>query len=163
MTDLPLDHIYASDLRRATMTATVIAAYTDTPIEYDIGFRERDPGELTGKPHAQSEGFFDDRAYEPPGGEGVIVFEERIRAAFAALAEREHGSGRHVAVISHGMVCTAFLRAVIGQTEEEIANTSWPNTALTIADYDGQWTIHTLGDATHLEGLEANQGHATGA
>jgi broad specificity phosphatase PhoE len=163
MADMPLDHIYTSDLRRATMTAAIIAAYTGAPIGYDVGFRERNPGDLSGKPQTESEGFFTDPAYDPPNGEGVPVFHERVRNAFSGLVKREHGSGRHIAVVSHGMVCTAFLRAVVGQSEEEVASTSWPNTALTIVDYNGQWNIHTLGDATHLDGLDTHEGHATGA
>jgi 2,3-bisphosphoglycerate-dependent phosphoglycerate mutase len=84
-----LDRIYASDLRRATMTAAILAANTGAPLLYDPGLRERDPGELTHKDYQESIRFFTDPAYEPPGGETHADFVARVRRTFEALIERE--------------------------------------------------------------------------
>ncbi len=162
LTSMPLDRIYSSDLRRAVMTATVIAAYTGVPIEYDSGFRERDPGQLTGLSYDVTEPFFTDRGYQPPGGENVPVFEDRIRRAFAELTQREFGRERHVAVVTHGMVCAGFLRACAGFSDADIEGRAWPNTSLTVADFDGAgWTMHTIADAAHLDDPVSTV-HATG-
>jgi 2,3-bisphosphoglycerate-dependent phosphoglycerate mutase len=88
-TGVRLDRIYASDLRRATMTATILAAHTGAPLLYDPGLRERDPGDLTHKDYQESIRFFTDPAYEPPGGETHRDFLVRVRRTFEALIERE--------------------------------------------------------------------------
>jgi 2,3-bisphosphoglycerate-dependent phosphoglycerate mutase len=84
-----LDRIYASDLRRATMTAAILAAHTGAPLLYDPGLRERDPGDLTHKDYQESIRFFTDPTYEPPGGETHTDFVARVRRTFEALIERE--------------------------------------------------------------------------
>lgn len=84
-----LDRIYASDLRRATMTAAILAAQTGAPLLYDPGLRERDPGDLTHKDYQESIRFFTDPDYEPPGGETHHDFLHRVRQTFEALIERE--------------------------------------------------------------------------
>lgn len=88
-TGVRLDRIYASDLRRATMTAAILAAHTGAPLLYDPGLRERDPGDLTHKDYQESIRFFTDPAYEPPGGETHHDFLARVRKTFEALIERE--------------------------------------------------------------------------
>jgi broad specificity phosphatase PhoE len=149
-----LDHIYASDLRRATMTAGIVAALTGAPITYEAAFRERDPGpHLTGKSYDETLPFFTDWGYAPPEGETFEVFGARVRSAFTRLAEEEAGKGRHVAVVTHGMVCGAFLRVFFDMTQEEIFALRWPNASVSVLEYDGGWRIERLGDDSHLDGL----------
>lgn len=161
--DVRLDHIYASDLRRATMTAAILGAFTGAPITYHEPFRERHPGELTGIPYDQALAFFTDPACHPKGGESVPEFAERVVNAFAWLVEQERGAERHVAVVTHGMVCGAFMRLCIGMPMDEIASTTWPNTCVTTAEHDGaEWRLVEQGCAAHLDGMEAFVDHATG-
>lgn len=88
-TGVRLDRIYASDLRRATMTAAILAAHTGAPLLYDPGLRERDPGALTHRDYHESIRFFTDPTYEPPEGETHGDFIARVRRTFEALIERE--------------------------------------------------------------------------
>ena len=166
MADFPVDRIVSSDLRRAAMTACIVAAHTGKPLTWDEGFRERDPGELTNVPHEKAMRFFTDPDFEPPGGESVPVFTERVEDAFSRLLAEEDGSDRHIAVVSHGMVCGAFMRVFFGKTRDELADVHWPNTSLSIADYNGSWSMVMQGDASHLDN-PASRGtpaqHATGA
>lgn len=160
----PLDEIRSSDLRRTAMTASIIAAATGAPITWEEGFRERHPGELTNIPHEDAMPFFTDPDYHPPGGESVPDFARRVKAVFDDLVDDVGDTSRHVAVVSHGMVCAAFLRIFLDYSLEELAQHRWPNTCLTIADYDGAWKLTSLADATHLEGFESDSSaHATGA
>ena len=153
--DVRLDHIYASDLRRATMTATVLASHTGVTLSYDLGFRERNPGDLSLKPHEEAMPFFTELDFIPPNGEGWKEFDDRVDRSFNELIEREGSRDRHIAVVSHGMVCSAFMRRQLGYSREQLADVSWPNTALTTLDYDDGWRLIKLVDASHLEGLEA--------
>lgn len=160
---MPMDRIYSSDLRRTAMTATIIASFTGKPLVFEPAFRERNPGELADKTHEEGMAFFTDLEYEPPGGESVPVFVERVRKAFDALVEREGDNDTPIAVVSHGMVCGAFLGVCLGWPREKLAGTPWPNACLTIADYDGTWSIDTLADDSHVNGRSTGTAHATGA
>ena len=157
-----LDRIYASDLRRTAMSAEIIAAHTRQAVTYNPLFRERDPGDLTDKTFEEAIDFFTDMAYEPPNGESVPIFVARVRKAVDHLLEREGANGRHVALVTHGMFCRAFMHLCLGRDPQEVS--VWPNASLTIVNYNGNgaWDIITLADATHLD-LEGPTANATGA
>lgn len=264
-TGVRLDRIYASDLRRATMTATILAAHTGAPLLYDPGLRERDPGELTHKDYQESIRFFTDPAYEPPGGETHRDFLVRVRRTFEALIEREvarelweqgssgveapgsappapsgsvtspssdssdrsdlsdapdarrpmrrldpglqelgpkrnpdeefpaagaeegtasteaFSSGEsalspiavpaapgidldavpHLALVTHGMVCRAFVD--LFAPDAPPPGLRWLNTSLSILDYhpaERRWHVHVLADAAHLDAPQAAPGSA---
>ncbi len=158
-----IDHIYASDLRRTVMTASVIASHTGAPLTYDAGFRERDPGDLTGGSYETCMEFFTDDSYEPPGGESVPVFHARVRNVFDALVEREAGRGRKVAVVSHGMVCMAFHRIFTPEVLEGLDDFTSKNASVSTLNYDGTWHAEQILDASHLEGIELLDTRSTGA
>ncbi len=158
-----IDHIYASDIRRTVMTAAVIASHTGSSVTYDAGFRERDPGELTGQTYETCMGFFDDESFEPPGGESVPVFHARVRGAFDALAESEGGNGRRLAVVSHGMVCMAFHRIFTPEALEGLDDFTSKNASVSVLDYDGKWIAEQVLDASHLDGIELLETRSSGA
>lgn len=155
--DVHLDQIYASDLRRTVMTAAILAARNGAPIEYREGLRERDPGELTHKSFEEGYRFFLDPTYHPPGGESQPDFEDRVAKFITALIEQDGTNGRHIALVTHGMFCRAFVKLYLGDSIAEDEANHWPNTCVSIADYDGAWTAHSLADASHLEGLEDSE------
>ena len=149
-----LDQIYSSDLMRAAMTARILSVHTGTPMDFDPGFRERNPGDLTDKSHEEAIRFFNDPDFEPPNGETVKAFDARITAALWSLIQREAGRDRTIAVVSHGMVCGSFLRNHLDCPPEQQQGVQWRNTSVTIADYDGRWRVVTLCDSSHLDDLE---------
>lgn len=152
MPQYPLDHIYSSDLRRAVMTACITAAATATPVTYDPLYRERNPGDLIDTFYKPGHPFFTDPLFEPSNGESAVSFTQRIHQAFDQLIKIEGETDRHIAVVTHGMVCTEFIRTCLGINPYEQPDFHWPNTALTICDYiDGEWSLITLANADHLE------------
>ena len=163
LAEIGIDQIYASDIRRAAMTAGIIGAFTGAPIVFGSDFHERNPGDLSGKTYEEGISFFEQPEHRPPNGESVPDFLERVGPAFDRLIAAEGASSRRVAVVTHGMVCGAFLRLCIGKTPEEVAETSTPNTSITIADYDGDWSLVKTGDASHLDANQQTPLHATGA
>jgi len=157
-----LDRIYASDLRRTVMTACILAAHSGAPISYDPLYRERNPGDLTDMEYEECMAFFDDPDFEPPNGESVPVFRERVREAFEGLIGLEGDSDRHVAVVTHGMVCNDFVGIFLGFNPRDDEDFHWTNTCVTICDYvDGVWALDTIACAAHLHG-DVDAGHATG-
>lgn len=165
MKQMPLDLIYASDLRRAAMTASILASHTGVSLVYEPGFRERNPGDLCHRSYEEAAAFFSDPDYVPPCGESFPDFELRASEAFQRLAERKDHRGRHIAVVSHGMVCASFFRNELKLPPSDQGRVRWRNTSLTVVDYDGGWRLVTLGDASHLddEPAEEPQATATGA
>lgn len=162
MGGLRLDHIYASDLRRSVMTACILAAHTGVSISYESLYRERNPGDLTDMEYEGCMEFFTDPDFEPVNGESVPVFWDRVREAFEKLIELEGDSDRHVAVVTHGMVCNNFVRIFLGFDPRADGDFRWPNTCLSIFEYkEGEWELVTLANADHLD-EEAKSAHATG-
>jgi len=158
-----LDHIYSSDLRRTQMTAEILAAHTRAPITYDMLYRERDPGDLSGLSYDEARAFFTDLPYVPPNGEGVQVFLDRVRCAMARIVELEGGRGRRVALVTHGMFLRGFMSVCLGRDHLEV--TTWRNSCLTIADYApaSGWQVSTIACAAHLDEEGTAATHATGA
>lgn len=148
---IPHDRIISSDLRRAVMTATCIAARSGAPIEYDSGFRERDPGVHTGQSYEEAINFFMDPSYDPPEGESVAVFHDRIKDAFDRFAERYSRSNESTVIVTHGMVCEAFCQLYLDGGDAPDAR-AWGNASITTVEYDGVWNLVALNDTDHLDG-----------
>lgn len=157
-----LDHIYASDLKRTSMSAEIVAQHTRAPITYDPLFRERDPGDLSGKSYDEARAFFAEVPYIPPNGEGVDTFLDRVRRATDRLIAAEGERSRHIALVTHGMFCRGFVNIALGRDPFEIP--AWRNSCLTIADYapGAGWSVHTLACTAHLDAEDAPT-HTTGA
>jgi len=109
----PVDAVVSSDLRRALVTAEVMAALLELHVDgvqVEPGLRERDVGDLTGLTRAEIEerwpGVLSDTAAsiarDRRFGETVPELSERVLAALRRLAV-EH-AGRRVLVITHGGV-----------------------------------------------------------
>jgi probable phosphoglycerate mutase len=163
MVQHPLDAIYTSDLRRTVMTATVVAARSNTPLIHEPLFRERDPGDLTDQPYENGMAFFEDDSFQPPNGESVDAFRNRVAKATQLLIEKEGDTDRQIALVTHGMFCSAFARNQLMIDPFEDPDFHWANTCLSICDFEhGEWQIQCIADATHLDGMD-QPSHATGA
>jgi len=151
--DEQLDRIVCSDLRRAVMTGCIVASHTGVPMDYDPALRERDPGLLTGQSYDAEPRFFTDIDFVPPEGEGVRAFRTRVRRAFENLAARGRHATERVAVITHGLVCHAFVTEFFGEDAAEGIGSR--NAALTVAEFaGGHWSLVARDCATHLAGEE---------
>jgi broad specificity phosphatase PhoE len=94
----PFDAAYASDLRRASETAEIVAAPHGVPVVLDPDLREIDIGSWSGLTRAEiAERFPDGRR---PDGETHAQQAARVRAAVVGIA-RAHPGGR-VLVVGHG-------------------------------------------------------------
>lgn len=160
---IPHDRIISSDLRRAVMTAVCIASRTEAPLEYDSGFRERNPGDHTGQSYDEAAEFFLNPQYLPPNGESAEQFAARVRSAFDALANSFGGSNERIVLVTHGMVCEAFCNCFVEGLDAPDAR-SWGNASITTVDYNGDWEVINLADTSHLDGEGLpSASHRTGA
>jgi len=114
LADMGVARIVSSDLARAHMTATVIAAGAGLDVELDPDLQERNFGDVRGTPYTELESrridiFAPD--YAPPGGETWDVFHARVARAWKRAGDAALGLGpeRHLAVVTHGLVCHSIL------------------------------------------------------
>ena len=143
--------ILASDYARAAQTAEWLARLTGLPVLHDPLLQERNFGDIRGTPYASLG--FDMFAldYAPPNGETWEVFHARVDRAWKLIQERAAGTGGHLAVVTHGLVCRSLAaRHLILPDGEEVPE-RWENTALTIIEHPAPWRVRLLNCATHLD------------
>jgi 2,3-bisphosphoglycerate-dependent phosphoglycerate mutase len=102
-------HIVCSDLLRARMTATPLAARSGIEIEESSLLQERNFGDLRGTPYAEltEDPFRPD--FVPPNGEDWPTFHARVAAAFDFVVSRRCSVNGNLVVITHGLVCRALV------------------------------------------------------
>jgi len=154
--------VLSSDLARAAATAERVAAAAGAPLELEPLLRERDYGEIRGRPYAELEGegvsiFAPD--YAPPGGETWEAFFARVDRAWARIQEVAARTPGPVVVVTHGLVkhaiVTRHLSAPPGHDPGRIV--AFANTALTVLG-GPPWAVRLLGCTAHLEGGDRNTG-----
>jgi broad specificity phosphatase PhoE len=133
--------VHASDLLRASETATIIARELDLAGSgVDARLRERGFGcfeGLTREECAQRypdawASYMADRRTTPPGGEPHADVAARMLAALTVIASARRDEGEASLVISHGGAIRSFIHAVTGLYPPPIENG-----ALLRAHYDG--------------------------
>jgi probable phosphoglycerate mutase len=111
--------VYASDLRRASETAEIVARELGLEVELTPALREIDVGELTGLTVEEIDASFpgwrermDERGDAWNRGEPVEQMSRRVLAALARI-EQAH-EGERVLVVAHGGTVRAALAAADG-------------------------------------------------
>jgi broad specificity phosphatase PhoE len=102
--------VVSSDLPRARETAEPIAALSGANWLVDRVWRERAFGMFEGQSLDAWDAWREtSKTNDPPGGETVEIFRERVRGALTAIAGHR-AAERAVVVVTHGGVCRALLR-----------------------------------------------------
>ncbi|MGH3470036.1 MAG: histidine phosphatase family protein, partial [Thermocrispum sp.] len=112
------DLVIASDLRRATDTATVLTDGIGVPLRIDKRLRETHLGEWQGLTGAEvdagwpgdRERWRSDATWAPPGGETRVEVAARAREVVADL---ERGPDRVVLLAAHGGLIVALTAALL--------------------------------------------------
>jgi len=159
--------ILTSDLRRAAETAERVAEAAGAPLELEPLLRERDYGEIRGRPYAELEregvSIFAP-GYAPPGGETWEAFFARVERAWARIREVAARTPGSVAVVTHGLVKHAIasrqLSPALGVEPARIV--PFANTAVTVLE-GPPWEVRLLGCTAHLEGEDVEAGARSGA
>jgi broad specificity phosphatase PhoE len=155
---------YASDLKRAFETATILGRAIGTAPQPMESLREIFLGEWEGlRTDELAERFPDAWAAwtdEPdwdlvPGGEGAASFEARISAAIGEILGRhQHGD---VLLVTHGGVIQVALHSVFGRASRGLFSFKIQNASLSVIEKrDAKLVIAGVNDVAHLE-------HATAA
>jgi 2,3-bisphosphoglycerate-dependent phosphoglycerate mutase len=118
---VPLDALYASDLKRAHNTAEAVARGRRLPIELEPGLRERDMGALAGVsfdeareryPELWKQLLARDPHAAPPGGESHAELAARVGRTLDAIVPRRRGQA--LALVAHGGTIAHAVRLLLG-------------------------------------------------
>ena len=153
--------IVTSDLARAVETAHAVAARTRAPIVVDPLLRERDFGDLRGRPYdtlGDLDPFGTD--YEPPNGESWPAFHDRVASAWERVIALAGETDGHLGVVTHGLVCRAFVDRHWALAAGTLPPALWGNTALSEIEPAPPWTVRLLACTAHLDAVDPTGGVA---
>lgn len=146
------DLVIASDLRRATDTATVLTEGIDVPLRIDKRLRETHLGEwqwLTGEQvdeayPGERKRWRQDSTWAPPGGESRVDVANRSQEVVLDLQRDGSDPGDTVLLATHGGLIIALTGRLLGLLIESwptlggIANCHW----VELGRRDGIWRLH---------------------
>ena len=156
----PIDAIITSDLARARDTAQAVAQATGAPLSVDAGLRERSFGDFQGMtfeqvtqahPEAAERWRRRDPEWAPPGGESLLLFQERVTQTVQALAAQN--IGKNIAIVTHGGVLDVLYRAAARLGLQDARTWQLTNTAVNRLLWSPEGGLSLVGwaDVSHLE------------
>lgn len=145
-------HILASDYSRASMTAERLEGTTGAPVALEPMLRERNYGEIRGRPYTEVGALIFAEDYAPPGGESWEVFHARVDAAWDRIRAAAAAARGNLAVVTHGLVCYSLATRHVRLPDGVDAPRGFPNTSLTVIDAESPWAVRLLACCAHLDG-----------
>tara|TARA_B100001123_G_scaffold444762_1_gene594477 strand:+ start:437 stop:1045 length:609 start_codon:yes stop_codon:yes gene_type:complete len=151
-----IELILTSDYERARNTADRVAHYTGARLIETPLLRERNFGEIRGKPYTE----FGDvdifgPDYTPPGGESWEVFHSRVDTAWNEVIAQAQILPGDFAVITHGLVLKSLLERKLETSNHTTREDSVvANTSVTIVDNEPPWQVIKLACTDHLQNTE---------
>ncbi|MDO9598270.1 MAG: histidine phosphatase family protein [Azoarcus sp.] len=150
---------YSSDLRRARLTAEIIAG-GPLPVTIDAGLRERHYGCFQGLTYTEAEARFpedyarflarDSQLAFSGGGESLQTFANRIKDTLVRIVAAH--PGQQVLIVTHGGVLDIIHRLTTGSALDAARDFTIPNAALNWIEHeDDEWRLISWGDQRHLD------------
>jgi probable phosphoglycerate mutase len=147
--------IVSSDYARAVTTAEHLQRATGAPLVIEPLLRERNFGDLRGRPYTELGFDMFEPDYAPPNGETWPMFHDRVDRAWTRVQElAAAATGGSLAVVTHGLVCRSLAARRLILADGEVAPERWENTSLTIVDWPAPWRVRLLNSIAHLDGLD---------
>ena len=155
LTRRPIELVLTSDYQRARTTAERVAQHTGSSLIESPHLRERNFGEIRGRPYTE----FGDLDifgldYEPPGGESWDVFHARVDIAWNEITSRAQTLAGDLAVVTHGLVLRSLLERRLDVSDHTLGSELVvANTSVTVVDSDPPWRVVELASVEHLQGI----------
>ncbi|WP_242245384.1 histidine phosphatase family protein [Bacillus cereus group sp. BfR-BA-01400] len=153
--NLEINSIITSTLKRASMTAEIIADHLNSPLHYEDDFRTINNGILIGKTQEEAERlninkYLEDNQYCIDQGESYQYFQNRIKNAFDKLVRTY--KDKTILVVTHGRVIQTILKQLLQQHYDIKINYGvYPTGVTNIRIYeDNSILISKLNDTKHL-------------
>jgi probable phosphoglycerate mutase len=163
---IQFDAYYASTLKRARMTAEILAPAIGQPIHWEDDLHELRVGEVDGMSYQEvsqryptfDRAIMDVHTKVAPGGESWNEFAVRCAGILNAIVHTNQG--KHVAVVCHGGVIECSFLWALDLSAGVRRRVAFParNTAMTVwqeraSSYDGriEWQLVKHNDSIHLD------------
>jgi broad specificity phosphatase PhoE len=151
LADAGIRRILASDYARAHTTAEAIGRRAGAPLEIHAGLRERNFGDLRGRPRAE----IGDRMYaddfEPPNGESWPVFHDRVTRTWADVVHAAAQTEGDIAIVTHGLVCYSLVLRQLRLPDGIEPVRGFGNTSVTVVEGRAPWAVTLLNCIAHLD------------
>ncbi len=144
--------VLTSDYQRARTTAERVAQHTGANLIETTQLRERNFGEIRGKPYTDF-GDLDIFAldYKPPGGESWEDFHTRVDIAWNEITSHAQALSGDLVVVTHGLVLRSLLERRLDVSDHTLGtDLVVVNTSVTIVDCDPPWRVVELASVEHL-------------
>ena len=169
LSQVAIEVLYASPLKRASETAEIVARRIRLPVEERPDLMERDVGELGGLTREEIRARFPEYVRERASGNATVTvpgfesdgdFIERVRRGLGEIIE-DHAH-QTVAVVTHGGVIGAVVREtlrtpVVRPAPFDIANASITTIEVLAGELDARARprvrLISLNDTCHLDGV----------
>ena len=158
--DIPVDALYASNLRRTQETAGAILKYHDLPLRIEPRLHELDTGVWEDRPfgdvaHEDPQSLWrfnnDPAAWSVEGSEPYAALQRRMRETVGELVARHRG--QTVVCVSHGMAIRSLLASWLDLPSSDIRSLPHgDNTAVSLVSFDDDGVPHVeyINDTAHL-------------
>lgn len=115
--NMNIDYIYSGDLQRTKETAEILSRYMNCSIEYHIGLREANNGDLAGMKHESANEkypgvYWSSLAYDEcfPNGESPEMFYNRVKTVWLELKNKiSERSSKSPLIVTHQGVIEVIL------------------------------------------------------
>jgi broad specificity phosphatase PhoE len=154
----PVAAVYASDLKRAAMTAVYLAETWGLTPTYDVAWRERDVGVFEGRATQELQQEYPEvwanmrhGIYDIPEAESHEQLQARASAAYEKVVAAN--PAEMVAIVSHGGTLNALVSYILGIPSGQFGRLNFRgNTGLTIIEINGRGPrLAMINDTRHLE------------
>lgn len=153
-----IDAVYSSPLKRALITAEIIAKYQGLEVKITPAFKEMEVGELEGLSLLElgsnfSQYLVDWRdgngSSKLPGGESLVDLVNRVWPAIQNIVS--HDKHDNVAIVSHYFVTVIIVCKALGLPLSHIQRIRVQPSSKTVLDFGGKHPVLvSLGDTCHL-------------
>ena len=150
-----IELVLTSDYQRARTTAERVAQHTGAKLIESLHLRERNFGEIRGKPYTEF-GELDifGLDYEPPGGESWDAFHARVDIAWGEVTSHAQSLSGDLAVVTHGLVLRSLLERKLDVSDHTLGtDLVVANTSVTVVDRDPPWRVVELASVEHLQAV----------
>jgi phosphoserine phosphatase len=161
LSNIKLEAIYSSPLRRASDTAGIIARYQGVGVQIADGLIDFDYGKWQGLsegevnklyPALHKEWHDNPQLVKMPAGESLSDVGERAGGVVSDVLSEYEGT---VALVSHRVVNKVLICSLLGLDNSHFWNIKQDVAGITIFDYvDGRFILTRHNDTSHLRGIQ---------
>lgn len=150
LVNFDISDIICSDYLRTRETASFTSKKLGIEPHYTEVLRERNFGDIRGRPYAELD--FDPFAlnYVPVNGESWGVFDERVARTWDIISAKASKAKGDVLVVTHGFVCRSMVANHTTLDNGLEVPARWGNTSLTEIESGSPWAVLRLNCVAHL-------------